>query len=197
MEFEEMRKIWDVQNNEPMYVVNETAMHKNIMSKKNRINWLANVNELGMIIIAVATSTFLFFKTAGTGNVYAYLPAIALLLTGVYVTVLRLKRKNKVNQFDQSILGTIDHAISNADYLVNFSKTFFWWYILPIAIPVFVNMILKGDVPIWIWVFVPTSFIISFILVRWELNRCHLPRKKTLESLRDKLVQEVTSETTS
>jgi hypothetical protein len=197
MEFEEMRKIWDVQNNEPIYVVNETAMHKSIMSKKNRINWLANVNETGMIVIAVATSTFLFFKTFGTGNIYAYLPAIALLLTGVYVTVLRLKRKNKVNQFDQSILGTIDHAISNADYLVSFSKTFFWWYILPIAIPVFINMIIKEGVSMWIWVFEPIAFTVSFLLVRWELRRCHLPRKRALESLREKLVQEVNSQTAS
>ena len=190
MEFEEMRKIWDTQNNEPIYVLNEQALHKHILSKKNRMNWLANVNEIGMILIAVATSTFLFFKTFGTDNIYAYFPGIALLLTGVYVTVLRIRRKNKINQYDQSILGTIDHAISNASYMVNFAKTFLWWYILPIAIPVFLNMIMK-EVPIWIWIFIPTSFVVSFLLVRWELKRCHEPRKRALEALREKLTEEV------
>ena len=183
MEFEEMRKIWDTQNNEPIYVLNEQALHNRIVSKKNRINWLANINEIGLIVIAIITSSYLIFKNAGGDNVYAYLPAIALLLTGVYVTALRLRRKNKISQFDQSILGTIDHAISNASYLINFSKTFLWWYILPVAIPVFLNMILKNT-PLWTWLFVLVSFIVSYALVRYELNRCHLPRKQHLDALR-------------
>jgi len=196
MEFEEMRKIWDTQNNEPIYVLNEKALHNRILSKKNRVNWLANINEIGLIFIAVATSSYLLNKHWGETNIYALLPTVALLLTGVYVMVSRLKRKSKVNQFDQSILGTIDHAISDADYLVNFSKTFVWWYILPVTIPVVLNMAMK-DTPLWTWFFVPTCFIVSYLLVRWELNRCHLPRKTALESLRNKLIQEVGSETDS
>lgn len=193
MEFEEMRKIWDTQNDEPIYMLNETALHNRIRSKRNRVNWLASINEIGLIIIAVITSTYLFFKTYGTNNIYAYLPAIALLLTGVYVTVLRLKRKNRISQYDQSLLGTIDHAISNANYLVNFAKTFVWWYILPIAVPSMINMIMKDNIPLWTWFLIPTSFIVSYLLVNWELNRCHLPRKKALEELKEKLIQNVST----
>jgi hypothetical protein len=191
MEFEEMRKIWDTQTEEPIYVLNEKALHNRIISKKNRVNWLANVNEIGLIAIAVLTSTYLVFKLSGTNNLYAYLPAIALLMTGIYVTARRLKRKSKVNQYDQSLLGTIDHAISNANYLVNFAKTFVYWYILPIAIPSLFNMIMKEHVPLWTWVIIPTSFIVSYLLVNWELNRYHIPRKRALEDLKNKLIQEV------
>lgn len=28
MEFEDMKKIWDSQNNEPLYAINETALYK-------------------------------------------------------------------------------------------------------------------------------------------------------------------------
>ena len=185
-----MRKVWDRQNNEPIYVLNEKALHNSITAKKNRVNRLANINEIGMIGIAVATSTFLLFKTFQSNNVFAYLPAIVLLLTGVYVLVLRLKRKKNINQYDQSVLGTIDHAISNASYMVDFSKTFVWWYIFPLTIPVFLNMAMN-QVDLWVWVFVPASFVVSYLLVRWELNRCHLPRKKALESLKEKLLEEV------
>ena len=36
MEFEDLQKIWDTQNNKPMYVINEEALHRRILSKKNK-----------------------------------------------------------------------------------------------------------------------------------------------------------------
>lgn len=190
MEFEEMRKIWDTQNNEPIYVLNEQALHNRIISKKNRANWLANINEIGIILIAVATSSYLLIKNFGGENIFAYFPPIALLLTGIYVVFLRIRRRKKANQFERSMLGDLDHAIDTAVYQVNFAKTFFWWFILPVMIPVILNMIMK-EASIWKWFMILACIILSYALVRWELNRCHIPRKRSLEALREKLIKEV------
>jgi len=34
MEFKEMKKIWDTQNDEALYVINEDALHRRIKAKK-------------------------------------------------------------------------------------------------------------------------------------------------------------------
>ena len=83
MEFEEMKKIWDTQNNEPMYAINEAALHQRIRAKRNRAKWNADFTEVGLVVIAIAVSGFLFIKNRGGDNLYAFLPAIAILLTAV------------------------------------------------------------------------------------------------------------------
>jgi hypothetical protein len=69
----------------------------------------------------------------------------------------------------------------------NRAKTFFWWFLLPVAIPSFLNMMQAGT-PSWKWLVVPAAYALSYFVVRWELNRRHLPRKRELEALRDLLV---------
>ena len=55
MEFEEMKKVWDSQNNEMLYGINEKAMHNHILSKKKQANHITNASEL-ILIIANATT---------------------------------------------------------------------------------------------------------------------------------------------
>ena len=38
MEFEELKKIWDTQNNKPMFIIDEEALHRTIQKKKNVAN---------------------------------------------------------------------------------------------------------------------------------------------------------------
>src|SRR4051794_28721596 len=42
MEFEEMQKIWSMQNNEALYVINEKALHNRILSKKKSASHIVN-----------------------------------------------------------------------------------------------------------------------------------------------------------
>ncbi len=189
MEFEDLQKIWDTQNNKPMYVINEEALHRRILSKKNKASWSSNVTEVGLVIVAMVTSTYIFFKRFGDGDLFAVLPGVALLLTAVYVIVSRFRRKKIEKQFDQTMLGDLDHAISNVDFEVKRAKTFIWWYIIPIAIPVFLNMYLK-EASLWKWALIIGCFILSYVVVQFGLNKAQLPRKDALQALRKKLMDE-------
>ena len=189
MEFDELQKIWDTQNNKPMYVINEEALHRRIRSKKHKASYASNITELGLVLIAVVTSCYLFLKHAGSGDFFAILPGVALLLTAVYVILSRFRRKQYERQFDQSMLGDLDHAISNVEFEVRRSKTFIWWYIIPIAIPVFLNMYLK-EVSLWKWALIIGCFILSYVVVQFGLNRAQLPRKRSLQALRKKLTED-------
>ena len=189
MEFDELQKIWDTQNNKPMYVINEEALHRRIRSKKHKASFSSNLTEWGLVLIAVVTSIYLFMKHAGSGDFFAILPGVALLLTAVYVVLSRFRRKRYERQFDQTMLGDLDHAISNVDFEVRRSRTFIWWYIIPIAIPVFLNMYLK-DVSLWKWALIIGCFVLSYLVVQFGLNRAQLPRKRSLQALRKKLTEE-------
>src|SRR5690349_6966310 len=45
MEFDEIKKIWDAQNNQPLYVIDEKALHNRIQSKMKGVLLRANANE--------------------------------------------------------------------------------------------------------------------------------------------------------
>ena len=189
MEFEEMKKIWDTQNNEPMYAINEEALKKGIRRKRNKASWASNFTEFSLVAIALITGVPLIIKHINDQNFYSMIPAIMLLLTAVYVLVSRAERKKRENQYDQSIIGDIDQAISNVDFEVRRAKTFIWWYITPIAIAVFFKMAVNDD-PIWKWFVIPVAFVFSYIVVQFGLHKAQLPRKRYLERLRKKLAEE-------
>ena len=188
MEFEEMKKIWDAQNKEPLYAINEEALHRRIRAKRRQASRLSNINDIGLIAVALATAVLVL--VIGKASFYDYLSAIALVLISVYVLMGRIRRKKQENQFDRTMLGDLDHAIANISYETTRAKTFVWWYILPVAIPTLLNMMQAG-VPAWKWLFVLFAFVLSYSVVQWSLKLKHLPRKGALEALREKLTKEL------
>ncbi|MEL6561327.1 MAG: hypothetical protein AAFQ94_24275 [Bacteroidota bacterium] len=190
MEFEELKKIWDTQNNKPMFIINEEALHRTIQKKKNVASWISDINEISLMLIAIVTSAFLIIKNLDNDNIYAFPPAIFLLLTGLYVLVGRIKRKKNENRFDRSVIGDLDHAIANTEFEIKRAKTFVWWYILPVMIPSFLNMMMN-DAPLLTWVLVFAALVLSFFVVRWGLIKSQMPRYRNLLSLRKKLLEDV------
>ena len=187
MEFEEMKKIWDAQNNEPMYAINEEALFRRIRAKSSRASRISNINEIGLILIVIVTSGILLF--VGNQSFYDYLTVFALLSIGLYIWIGRMQRKKRESEFDRSMLGELDQALANVDHETNRAKTFFWWFLLPVAIPAFLNMAQAGT-PSWKWFVVPAAFVLSYFVVQWGLKRKQLPRKKELEALRKILADE-------
>ena len=188
MEFEEMKKIWDTQNNEPIYAIDEAALHQRIQAKRNRAKWNADLTEVGLVVIAIVVSSFLFIKNRGGYTLYAFLPAIAILLTAVYVLVGRLKRIRVAKQFDRSILGDLDEAISHLSFEINRSRIFMWWYTLPLCFSIIPSMVVN-DTPPWKWVVLLIGFFLSYMVVQLGLRYKQLPRRRELEALREKLIE--------
>ena len=187
MEFEEMKKIWDEQNKKTMYAIDEDALHRRIKSKGNRAERTSKMNEFGLMTIAVVTASILFFNKEY--NFYNALSAVALLLMGVYVLIGRIRRLKTERQFDRSMLGELDRAISNTKNEALRARTFIWWMIVPVAIPTFAGMIAKGA-SLWQIAMIVGSFVLAFFVTRWDLKRVQIPRKRELEVLRENLVMD-------
>lgn len=186
MEFDEMKKIWNTQNNEPMYAINEAALHKRIQAKKHRASRTVNLTEIGLIIINIITPVVLLFKTTlGNEPVNTYLLAAFMASVAGYLIISRIRRKQQENQFDRSMLGDLNYAIANANYQVIIARKVLWWYFLPIAAISLLSFQHVGSVLI-----ILVAVALAFLLGKWELNRCHLPRKRELEDLRNTLTKE-------
>ncbi|MTI86757.1 MAG: hypothetical protein FH748_02175 [Balneolaceae bacterium] len=188
MKFEEMKKIWDKQNQQPLYAINEEALHNRIRTKKQRAKHISGLSEVFIIIVNIVSAASIlvatFLKSNGNGDIYSYLLAGLMAATAAFVFTGRLKRKKREHLFDRSMLGDLDHAISNATFQVRLSQIM-RWYILPVGLLILLD--------IWqtltqIWISVLIFLFIGFIWFagRWE-HQIYVKRKHELEVLRAKL----------
>lgn len=189
MEFEEMKKIWDDQNQRPLYAIDEDALRRRIHSKSRKASITSNVNEIALILISLVTFTIIIVKNIDRSNPYAYPPVIMLMLTSVYVYIGRVRRKKKEQQFDRTMLGDLDHALYNVDYEVKRARTFPLWYLLPVAIPAMLNMYMN-DASVFKWTFVSGAFVLSYLVVWFGLTKMQEPHKRKLERLKEKILND-------
>jgi hypothetical protein len=63
MEFEEMQKIWDSQNNETLYAINEKSLHNSIKQKGRNINKYVMFFEWAMIVSTLFVALALTIDT--------------------------------------------------------------------------------------------------------------------------------------
>ena len=190
MDFEEMQVIWDTQKERRMVVLDLDALHTIVKRKARRIELGVNAMEIGMILISVATAAILAAKPIhqGTGE-EKYFEAGLLLLVGAWILVGRLRRRNREQDRDPSLLGDLDRALSQVDYHISRAKTFPVWFMLPSSLILLVSFVRTHETKSpWIWVGSLAAFALSIFLVRLELRCTHLPRKRELEALRSKLL---------
>lgn len=189
MEFEEMKKIWDTQNNEALYGINEKALHNRILSKKKQVNHITNFSELLGILVFSGSGCFVLamniFKPVG--NVFMYILSVWMLVTALYLLISRLRRIRADQHFDRSMHGDLAHAISVASYQVNFSRLM-RWNIVPVGILTMLGVWNSGK-PVWMGLVILAFFLLTIYLSGWEHN-IYENTKRELEILKDKLEKE-------
>lgn len=181
MEFEEIKQIWDKQNNELLYALNEKAMHKIIRAKKQKTERITSFSELLLIFVNIISGVFILLMNKQ--NIYLYLLAGLMLVTAVITGVARLKRRKKGDKFSQTVLGELNQSVATASYQVLLSQIM-RWYIIPVGILVALS-VWQNHIPIWIIV---VSIFIWFAS-GWE-HRIYVRKKRELEVLQKKLTQE-------
>ena len=187
MEFEEIKKIWDSQNKQPMYVIDEKTLHRSVTRKFQASRRSVNAMEIGLVLINSFVITFLIVKGINNDyNIFQFLIAGAALLVTIYVILGRTRRRRRQSFQDRSLLSELDHAISNRDYLIQRGRTFIYWYMLPFATATLVSMYFNAKSP-WIWILIVSLFALGSWLPFWEVQNIHLPKKRELESLKKTL----------
>jgi hypothetical protein len=186
MEFDEIKKVWDSQNNEAIYGINEKVLHNRIVAKKNQSYHITNVSELLAIIVNFGAGCFIlaFNLYKESTNIILYLLAAWMFVTALYVLVSRARRINGEQTFDRSVLGDLRHAIAVATYQVRLSFLL-RWNIVPIGILIVLSIWDSGR-SVWLAIGVMIFLFITNYFAGWEHNY-YKSRKRELETLLSKL----------
>ncbi len=187
MEFEEMQIIWNSQNEEKLFAINETALHKAIQRKSHAVNRSINMVEWLMIGVNLFVSIFLVIDAINdSGPDFQYFVAAIYLGYFFYALYRRLNRRQTEPPFDPTILGELDRALWQVDYLIRQSHSIFYWYVLPLGVIVTIFLFFSagtGSALGFLLIWLP----ITFFGARWEINRWWRPKMRGLEALREAL----------
>ncbi|WP_194776268.1 hypothetical protein [Pararhodonellum marinum] len=186
MKFEEMKTIWDTTNNEMLFGINEQAMHNMIHAKKEVGQHITNTSELLWIVVNIIAGSFVLginlFK--GSENVFMYLMSAWMFGTAFFLLASRVRRIGASKNFDRTMLGDLEHAISVAIYQERFS-ILGRWNIVPIGTLVALGL-WDSSQSIWVLAGVLVFFILTIYASGFE-HRIYKGRRKELESLKAKL----------
>lgn len=204
MDFEQMKVIWDSQNERPLYVLDQEALHEQVRRKGRCIEQSVRMFEGFMIAILLAVAAILVGKRLFVVTdwrpamvIGAALTLLVAVVAAVHLALQRRRRLKSEKVFDPSLLGDIDKAISQIDYQVARLKNFHYWFILPMAAMTGLSFVTQGvglselfGSKIWVGPLFLLSVLIYYVAIRVELSRVHGPRKRSLQTLRKKLVAE-------
>jgi len=186
MEFDEMKKIWDVQNKDPLYTIDEKVLLNRIQSNMNAVGRFISISEWLLILINLGTGAMLLgnhpFKQGS--NIFLTLEAVWLFALVVYLVIHHFHRIKASRRFDRSLHGDLNHAISLASYQVLISQVIRWNFL-----PMGAIMILSG----WeagklfrVSVVILLSYTLAFYVTS-KGYRTNKRRKHELELLKERL----------
>jgi hypothetical protein len=215
MEFSELKMIWDSQNQEPLYAMNEAAL-QGIVQRKN-LEWNRCLSccftteiTIGLVcgaLMLVGAGMAIFGDTAWL----AALPWIkiapsrwdilALLAAGgiwfyysAYMFLARKRQQQRVEVFDSTLRGDLDRALAETDFRIAHARSIVWWGLVPVWVAtslwlaVFYRLL---AMPAWSYVFIGATMLGSFVVVvsgkQKSITNRFEPRRRELESLRTKL----------
>jgi hypothetical protein len=188
MEFEEMQIIWNTQNDEKLYAINETALHAQIKRKAQSIDRKLTFIEYMMIGVNLVVGIVLIVETlADNEQALQFIFPALYLGYSCYALYRRLARQKEVVRFDETMLGELDKALGQTDYLIQQSWSMIQWYLLPLLIAFSIFAFFNAKL-VWAAAMMFVLLPATYFGTRWEINKFYLPKKRSLEALREKLL---------
>jgi hypothetical protein len=217
MNFEQMRVIWNSQNDEPLFAIDQAALHASVRRKsralRRRVFW-RDVREISIGLLAAAG--FLVFggmlalgredgwrRLLGADVEASRWDAVTMLLVSglwlffaAYQLVSRMRQEQRERRFEPSLRGDLDRTISQAEYRIRMATSIVWWGLLPVwlATLLFVNVLFNlvptpPAVLILAAIVIPVGFALDILVKRRPIRTELVPLKRELESLRRTLTE--------
>lgn len=189
MEFDEMKKIWDSQNNVYLFSIDERALHNRVLSKQRQAYHVTHVSELLSIVAFAGSGSIILLVNSfkSTGSIAMYLMSVWMLITAACVLISRVRRIKGNRQYDASLHGSLAYGISLTTYQVRLSGLL-RWNMLPIGVLILLGF-WEGGKSIWAAAGLVVFLALAHVAARWEHN-LYKARKRELEALKDKLDHE-------
>ena len=188
MEFKDMQEIWNNQSNENIYAINEEALQAYVMRKGKSVTRSLNMYEMGMVAVNFIVGIFLIVDALnGSEQVFRFVVPSLYLAFSLIAVVRSLARRREIVRFEETVVGELDKAIWQINYLIAQTKSMWWWYVLPLLLVTSIFLIINEKI-LWALPLILIVLPLSLLGSRWESNRFYLPKKQALESLRDRLI---------
>jgi len=215
MDFEEMKVLWDSQNEDPLYAVNQAGLHAMLLRESCDFRRAVFWRDLREISIGIVASTgFLLFGrllVAGQPELLAswfnikvsptawdlvalVVAAILWIHYALWQYASRKRQEHRERKFAASLLGDLEREIAGTEHQIRMLKNVLGWGVLPVWTATFLFLFVAFrllDLSGWIVLVVGVAFLGAVVLdLRWKqrpIPRDLLPRKHELESLREKL----------
>lgn len=186
MELNEMKKIWDSQNSETIFGINEQALHKRIISMGRSALHISEFSEWLVMAVNFVTGSFvLVINLFGhRQSVFLYLLGIWMLATALYVALIRIRRIRGEKQFDRTMRGDLEYAIATATNQVQLSRLM-RWNILPIALMTLLGTWTAGK-SLWFALALLVFFALTYLASGWE-HGIYEKKRMALAALKSKL----------
>ena len=187
-----MQVIWNSEKQEKLYVINEDALYERIKRKGKSVNYWVNFFEWVMVGVNLAAGIMLMVDNyLDQDPLLEYMLPITYLAFSLGILVFRLTRRKEEVRFEQSMLGELDKAVWRLDYLITQSRWVTLWYTLPLCL-VFGAMTIFFDRNLfWATLVIVVTMPLSYFGSLWEVKKWYLPKKRDLESLREKILAPV------
>jgi len=188
MEFEDMQVIWNSQDEEKLYAINEAALFEQIKHKGRSVDRKLAFVEIMMVAVNLGVGIMLVFDAVRDNEqAYQYVLPVMYLAYAVFAVVRRLRRRQDEVHFAPTMLGELDKAIWRVDYLIRQGRTLVLWYLLPLVLVAAATMALNAK-PFWALGLLLFLIPFGYFGGRWEVDKFYVPQKRSLTALRDTLV---------
>jgi hypothetical protein len=189
MEFNEMQIIWNNQNEEKLFAINETAMYDKIKRKGKSITRKVNFVEWMMIAMNTILAIFLAVDAIQDNEqAYFYILPVMYFAYSVIGLFRRLKRQKGDVRFEPTLVGELDKAIWQINYLIKESQSMMIWYLMPLMLVAMGTLLIKSKSITIFTLIILLVIPLSYIGGKWEVNKFYKPKKKELEAFRDLLL---------
>jgi hypothetical protein len=191
MEFDQLHVIWNAQQNEPLFAINERAMHNLIRCKSARIDRLVSWCELAVIALTLLIAVLLPLDAWREGDGWhAYAVALICLATAIWTLLARWQRHLQVATYEQSVKGIAERALAQLDRHMQRLRLYFWGFHVPIALAAAIGLTAysnKRPLLIWAGVLVVTAFV--YWATHYDIHGRLIPRCRELQQLLAKLTE--------
>ena len=191
MEFEQLHVVWNAQQQEPLFAINERAMHNLIRYKSARIERLVGWFELAVVTVTLLIATLLPLDAWREGDGWhAYAVALICLATAIWTLLARWQRGLHEVTYEQSIKSIAERGVAQLDRHIQRLRLFFWCLHVPIALAAAIGLSAYSNTrPLLIWAGVLLVTAIAYWATQRDIRQRLMPRRRELQHLLAKLVE--------
>jgi hypothetical protein len=190
MNFEQMKVLWDEQDQKPLFAVDETALYAGIRRGARKFQHMIVFSHASIVATWCALAAlFLVAPLSGGEHLHRIASAVILLMLAGIQGAGLLRRRRGETAFEASVRGELERAIWRIDHDVRWARS------LRIgAVPLFLLAISIDLVFQWTPTYALTlAGAVALVAgaswaLEWEVRSEYLPKKRRYEAIHSKLV---------